>query len=73
MAKKKSGRKEPVFGVSASLSELRMKPDDRVSSGDDTPKPGNLLNDIIAEGPPETIAESPGSYTGEFLRRILTK
>jgi penicillin-binding protein 1A len=38
MAKKKSGRKEPVFGVSASLSELRMKPDDRVSGGDDAPK-----------------------------------
>ncbi|CAN5407252.1 penicillin-binding protein 1A [soil metagenome] len=38
MAKKKGGRKEPVFGVSASLSDLRMKPDDRVSGGDDAPK-----------------------------------
>jgi excinuclease ABC subunit A len=26
---------------------------------------------IVAEGPPEKIARTPGSYTGEYLRRIL--
>ena len=39
MAKKKSGRKEPTFGLPSSLSELRMNPQDRVSSADDEPKP----------------------------------
>jgi penicillin-binding protein 1A len=38
MAKKKGGRKEPVFGLPASLSELRINPRDRVSGGDDKPK-----------------------------------
>ncbi|MDB5501874.1 MAG: penicillin-binding protein, partial [Tardiphaga sp.] len=38
MAKKKSGRKEPVFGLPSSLSELRMTPQDRVSVADDAPK-----------------------------------
>jgi excinuclease ABC subunit A len=26
---------------------------------------------IVAEGPPEKIARTPGSYTGEYLRRVL--
>jgi len=26
---------------------------------------------IVAEGPPEKIARTPGSYTGDYLRRIL--
>jgi excinuclease ABC subunit A len=26
---------------------------------------------IVAEGPPEKIARAPGSYTGQYLRRIL--
>jgi excinuclease ABC subunit A len=26
---------------------------------------------IVAEGPPETIARTPGSHTGEYLQRIL--
>jgi penicillin-binding protein 1A len=36
--KKSSGRKEPLFGLAASLSELRLGPQDRVPSGDDEPK-----------------------------------
>ncbi|MDB5620269.1 transglycosylase domain-containing protein [Tardiphaga sp.] len=39
MAKKKNGRKEPVFGLPSSLAELRMNPGDRVSGSDDRPKP----------------------------------
>ncbi|MBC7575860.1 MAG: penicillin-binding protein [Tardiphaga sp.] len=35
MAKKKGGRKEPTFGVSASLSEPRMNPRDRVARDED--------------------------------------
>ena len=30
-----------------------------------------LLRYLIAEGPPEKIAETEGSYTGFFLRKVL--
>ena len=36
--KKSGGRKEPQFGLAASLSELRLGPGDRVPSGGDEPK-----------------------------------
>src|SRR5947209_6736283 len=35
--KKSGGRKEPLFGLAASLSELRLGPKDRVSPADDEP------------------------------------
>ena len=28
---------------------------------------------IVAEGPPETIVETPESYTGRFLREVLER
>jgi penicillin-binding protein 1A len=36
--KKSGGRKEPLFGLAASLSELRLSPQDRVASDDEKPK-----------------------------------
>src|SRR5712671_3724414 len=36
--KKSGGRREPQFGLAASLAELRLGPRDRVATGDDTPK-----------------------------------
>jgi penicillin-binding protein 1A len=36
--KKSGGRKEPQFGLAASLSELRLGPQDRVAVADDKPK-----------------------------------
>jgi penicillin-binding protein 1A len=36
--KKSGGRKEPQFGLAASLSELRLNPLDRISGGEDKPK-----------------------------------
>jgi penicillin-binding protein 1A len=36
--KKSGGRREPQFGLAASLAELRLSPQDRVSRDDDTPK-----------------------------------
>src|SRR3954454_10419835 len=36
--KKSGGRKEPLFGLAAALSELRLSPQDRVSVDDDKPK-----------------------------------
>jgi penicillin-binding protein 1A len=36
--KKSGGRREPQFGLAASLAELRLSPQDRVTAADDTPK-----------------------------------
>ena len=36
--KKNGGRKEPMFGLAASLAELRLGPQDRVTVADDKPK-----------------------------------
>jgi excinuclease ABC subunit A len=35
------------------------------------PEGGEAGGRIVAEGPPEKIARSPASYTGQYLRRIL--
>jgi penicillin-binding protein 1A len=36
--KKSGGRKEPLFGLSAALSDLRLSPDDRIPGGNSSPK-----------------------------------
>jgi penicillin-binding protein 1A len=36
--KKSGGRREPQFGLAASLAELRLGPQDRVARADATPK-----------------------------------
>jgi penicillin-binding protein 1A len=36
--KKGGGRKEPLFGLPAALSDLRLSPEDRIPGGDDRPK-----------------------------------
>ncbi|MGB9757890.1 MAG: excinuclease ABC subunit UvrA [Candidatus Bipolaricaulaceae bacterium] len=35
------------------------------------PEGGERGGEVIAEGPPEKIAENPRSYTGKFLREVL--
>jgi excinuclease ABC subunit A len=35
------------------------------------PEGGDAGGEIVAEGPPETIAANPNSYTGQFLRERL--
>jgi excinuclease ABC subunit A len=37
------------------------------------PEAGDAGGEIVAEGPPEVIAQTPGSYTGKFLAEILPK
>jgi len=37
------------------------------------PEGGAAGGEIIAEGPPEVIAQTPGSYTGKFLAEVLPK
>ncbi len=35
------------------------------------PEGGDAGGRVVAEGPPEVVARTPGSHTGEFLRRAL--
>ncbi len=37
------------------------------------PEGGGEGGEIVAEGPPEVIAQTPGSYTGKFLAEVLPK
>ncbi|HEY7362882.1 MAG TPA: excinuclease ABC subunit UvrA [Methylomirabilota bacterium] len=37
------------------------------------PEGGDEGGEIVAEGPPETVAQIPGSYTGKFLAEILPR
>ncbi|OLE39176.1 MAG: hypothetical protein AUG00_03235 [Candidatus Rokubacteria bacterium 13_1_20CM_2_70_7] len=37
------------------------------------PEGGDEGGEIVAEGPPEAIAQTPGSYTGKFLAELLPK
>ncbi len=47
--KKNGGRREPIFGLPASLAELRLGPQDRVTVADDKPKPKTAR--LKARGP----------------------
>jgi penicillin-binding protein 1A len=53
--KKSGGRREPQFGLAASLAELRLGPQDRVTAGDDEPKkkssPKRKAGDSDDDGP----------------------
>jgi penicillin-binding protein 1A len=55
--KKSGGRKEPVFGLAAALSDLRLSPEDRIPvGGDDKPKKSakrKIDDDDDDEPPPE--------------------
>jgi excinuclease ABC subunit A len=35
------------------------------------PEGGDAGGQVVAQGTPEEVAETPGSHTGEFLRRVL--
>jgi excinuclease ABC subunit A len=37
------------------------------------PEGGDAGGEIVAEGPPELIAQAPGSYTGKFLAEVLPR
>jgi len=37
------------------------------------PEGGEDGGEIVAEGAPETIAQTPGSYTGKFLAELLPR
>jgi excinuclease ABC subunit A len=35
------------------------------------PEGGNRGGEVVAEGPPEIVAQNTSSYTGQFLKKIL--
>jgi excinuclease ABC subunit A len=37
------------------------------------PEGGEAGGEVVAEGPPEQLAQSPASYTGKFLRELLPR
>ncbi len=37
------------------------------------PEGGEAGGEVVAEGPPEVVAQTPGSYTGKFLAELLPK
>ena len=37
------------------------------------PEGGEEGGEIVAEGTPEVVAQTPGSYTGKFLAEVLPK
>src|SRR3981189_480483 len=79
--KKSGGRKEPQFGLAASLSELRLGPQDRVTTADDdkpTKKaPKRRAADPDEDGPRERKprVSRGGSKRGSRTRKrgIITR
>src|SRR5450631_1815351 len=47
--KKSGGRREPWFGLAASLSELRLSPKDRVVAGEEVPRKQKRGDDDSAD------------------------
>jgi penicillin-binding protein 1A len=63
--KKGGGRREPQFGLAASLAELRLGPQDRVPSGEDRPKKSPQKRRVVDtdddDPPPERKPPRPRS------------
>jgi penicillin-binding protein 1A len=79
--KKSGGRKEPQFGLAASLSELRLNPADRIPNGDSKPKksPAKRKADDSDDEPPTErkprasrsgAARRSKSHAGSILYRL---
>src|ERR1700677_764681 len=70
--KKSSGRKEPLFGLAAALSDLRLGPEDRIPSGDSKPKksPAKTRSDDGDEPAPE---RKPRTGRGGAKRRSKSR
>jgi penicillin-binding protein 1A len=71
--KKSGGRREPQFGLAASLAELRLGPQDRVAGNDETPKkpsPKRKTGDTDNDAPRE---RRPRASRGDGKRRSKTR
>jgi penicillin-binding protein 1A len=70
--KKSGGRKEPRFGLAASLAELRLNPLDRIAqAGEDKPKKKSAAKRGDGEGSDDVPRErkQPGRKAGKARRR----
>jgi excinuclease UvrABC ATPase subunit len=63
------GRRLRKAVVRARRDSARIKTADRVM--DLGPEGGDAVGFIVAEGPPEHIAQVPSSFTGAYLRPLL--
>src|SRR3954470_19300846 len=69
--KKSGGRRGPMFGLAASLSELRLGPQDRVTIADDKPKkPAGKRKSPDNDAPRE---RKPQPSRGSSKRRSKTR
>ena len=69
--KKGGGRKEPVFGLAAALSDLRLSPDDRVPGGSTAKKSTKPKNDDVDDEPPPE--RKPRASRGGTKRRSKSR
>jgi len=71
--KKGGGRKEPLFGLAASLSELRLGPQDRVADNDERPKKSSVKrkSDNDDDEPPRE--RKPRASRGGAKRRAKSR
>ena len=70
--KKGGGRKEPTFGISAALSDLRLSADDRVPGGEERPKKAPKRDGGGSDKPRKarTASKARGKSRGGFSRSL---
>ncbi|MGA8900035.1 transglycosylase domain-containing protein, partial [Bradyrhizobium sp.] len=72
--KKGGGRKEPMFGLAAALSELRLSPDDRIPGGSVTKKSSRQKNDDVDDDDEEPARErKPRASRSDARRRSKSR
>ncbi|HZR72806.1 penicillin-binding protein 1A [Bradyrhizobium sp.] len=74
--KKKGGRKEPIFGLAAALSDLRLSPEDRVpGDGSDKPKKAakRKIDDDDDDDEPPPVERKPRVTRAEAKRRAKSR
>ena len=68
-------RRQPIAGRVGSLGAVRLPivintPDWIIDLG---PEGGEAGGQIVAQGPPETVARCPASHTGQYLTQTLAR
>jgi penicillin-binding protein 1A len=71
--KKSSGRKEPLFGLAAALSDLRLGPEDRIPSADSKPKKSPAKSKPDGDGDEPVPERKPRTSRGGAKRRSKSR
>src|SRR5436305_1520252 len=71
--KKSNGRREPLFGLAASLSELRLGPRDRVTIADDKPKAKTSKPKVRDPDKDPPRERNPSANGGNSKRKSKTR